>query len=86
MEMLNGFTAPWIILIGLWVAGGFMSILIDSYSDDAMVINSLKQDVSKLRFLPRIICLFFIFIIEYSYKLGQTVGKFLKFLFVKKEK
>lgn len=63
-----------------------MSILIDSYSDDAMVINSLKQDVSKLRFLPRIICLFFIFIIEYSYKLGQTVGKFLKFLFVKKEK
>ena len=86
MEMLNGFTAPWIILIGLWVACGFMSILIDSYSDDAMVINSLKQDVSKLRFLPRIICLFFIFIIEYSYKLGQTVGKFLKFLFVKKEK
>ena len=86
MEMLNGFTAICIILIGLCVVGGFMSILIDSYSDDAMVINSLKQDVSKLRFLPRIICLFFIFIIEYSYKLGQTVGKFLKFLFVKKEK
>lgn len=63
---------------------GFFNVLFeDSAEFEYNVIKNCKLDANKLRFLPRIIFKFFIFIIEYSYKFGIKSGNFLKFLFIK---
>lgn len=67
-----------VLIIGFACSGmGFFNRI---FGDDTVfeynVIQNLKKDVYKLRFLPRIICLFFIFIIEHSYNFGHTAGKF----------
>jgi hypothetical protein len=62
---------------------GFFNIIFEDNKFAYKVIENYKLDVNKLRFLPRIIFIFFIFIIECSYNLGAICGKFLKILLVK---
>ena len=73
-----------VLIIGFACSGmGFFNCI---FEDDTVfeynMIQIWKSDANKLRIIPRIIFKFFIFIIEHSYKFGQTLGKFLKFLFV----
>lgn len=64
---------------------GFINVLFESNGSEFeyAFIETYKVDANKLRLLPRVIVMFFIFIIEYSYKLGVFLGKSLKFLIVK---
>jgi len=67
---------------------GFLNVLFKNETDieEHKFIEIYKLDADRFRFLPRIIFKFFIFFIEYSYKIGIFLGECLKFMFIKDTK
>ena len=70
------------LIVGFCSVLGFLNVLFDAC--DHGVIRNFKSDADKLRYIPRVIFKFFIFIIESSYKIGVSLGGCLKFLLVRK--
>lgn len=86
MEILTTFlmiigTICAVCLIIIGFSNSFLEFEHTEFEHD--FIETYKLDASKLRFIPRLFIMFFIFIIEYSYKLGVLLGRSLKFLIMK---
>ncbi len=70
-----------IVVVASFVDGVF-DILMDDMPEYNF-IEEYKSDASQFRFIPRLFIMFFIFIIEYSYKFGIKSSLFIKRLFIK---